>query len=1440
MIKVGKRVLSLLLSLVMLVSLMSISAYAAPIAVGTNGKTFYLSTEITDKNNNVLHSIAKDDYIYVKINFAGNSTILSESVRNYNLFVAYDGTKMSYVGVDKKTALTVPQANSPVSGIVKLGWDDTNGIYKVEGEGPEAQNVLQESGVLTILWFKATADLTQQDIDSIRIVNQYHNDTLKVGNYTVLQVPAITVALKPDVGTIYDTTTADELEAKLDVNYIDTQGKATPVTNFNVVLPANGLAAGQNQVTVSDSASGLSETLTVNVAEDTVQSIAVTTQPKLSYTSGEKLDLSGMVVTATCASGKTKQVTGYSTAIGEGTVDADTVLKVASHNGKTITVTYNGLTDETDALAVGKRPVAIPEATGTYTYSGSQQTFTYSGSSDDFTVTGKTVGTDANTYTATAVLKDKEETAWANGSSDDQTLRWTIVPLALANANLKLVISSDSTLTYNGDEQTLTDYKVYSGEKELVAGTNYTVVESSAKGIDAKAYSLTVTGQGNYSGSYTFDNGWTITPKSIENVTIGAIDDQPYTGKQITPTPEVKDGEKELTSGTDFTYSYSNNQYVGTATVTVTGKGNYQGAANKGFAITAVEDPAVITTTANVTKGGNTLDLNSLVTGAKGTVSFAISGEANGCSISGGVLTSGDTTGSVTVTVTVASKDENNDGIAEYTGKSGSIAVTVTDKTTAALAGGVTQQDCTFGDTLSAPTYTEPDGTQSTTVSYTGTLRKDGTSYSSAAKPIEAGTYKVTVTCETATHIYSATSADFTIAPKSITGATVTLGTSLTYSGSEQTQNVSEVKLGDKILNTADYTLSDNTVTKAGSYNLTVTGTGNYTGSVQQAFTVAKKSITPNVEVTGGNTYTGSAITPKVTVKDGNTPLAETDYALEYSNNTNAGEATVTVKATADGNYSFDDKNAKFTIDKANYTGTTTAVVSAKYGAAGELDLNNVLNPTAGWRFGAASVTRGNDVFAADSVKVADGKLSFQFVNDSNKVNSTATVNIPVTSTNYNNFDLEVTLTVLAKTAQTLSAAPIAMTYGDAAKKIEVSGAVGSLSYEVTDGMDIVSVDTNGNVTAIKSGTATITITAAETSTHASGSTTVTVTIDKRALTVKADDKTAYIGDKQPELTYTVSGLVGNDKLTTVPTLKLVHDANVDPMKQAGTYVIGFETEPAASANYELSAQTGTLTVSARPSYVGPTGNAVSVDRTENGKISVSPSYAAKGATVTITVTPDKGQELKSLEVIDQNGNSLPLTDLGNGRFSFVMPAGKVSIRSEFGEANAYVNPYGDVQPGDWFFGAVQYVTVNGLMNGTGKGFEPNLATSRAMIWTILARMSDVNTASSGEWYAVAQQWAIANGVSDGTMPNGTITREQLAAMLYRYAVSKGMVKGPATADLSVFADANSVSSYAVEAMQWAVSTGLISGMDGKLNPQGSATRAQVATMLMRFAELAK
>lgn len=792
----------------------------------------------------------------------------------------------------------------------------------------------------------------------------------------------------------------------------------------------------------------------------------------------------------------------------------------------------------------------------------------------------------------------------------------------------------------------------------------------------------------------------------------------------------------------------------------------------------------------------------------------------------------GATAKSYTLVATVESKDS--------TAKT----IEVKDKTEDTKTLKVVQNNVVFGSKIEPTVTGKPQDSTDLVYSYEGV---DGTTYaSSTVAPTNVGKYKVTVTCETADTFYTKT-INFEITAKSIAGMTVTLNhDSLTYNG----QNQSVTATIDN-LTSNDYTVSGGTTGQnAGTYTVAVTGKGNYTGTVAKTWTITPAELTIESVALENRTYNGEkAVTVKSVTFNGlqnsEKLTIDTDYtATGAMTDANAGEnkdvtVTVTLENTVK-NYTLKNRvfeSGKVTIAKASHE-KVAANMEAKYGNTATLNLAT-LNLPAGCSFGKISTTDADSIFDG-TPSIANSTLSAKLANGAAKAGKKATITIPVSSTNYADYTIEVTVTVLAKTAQTLSAAPIAMTYGDAAKKIEVSGAVGSLSYEVTDGMDIVSVDTNGNVTAIKSGTATITITAAETSTHASGSTTVTVTIAKRTLTVKADDKTAYIGDKQPELTYTVSGLVGNDKLTPVPTLKLVHDANVDPMKQAGTYVIGFETEPAASANYELSAQTGTLTVSARPSYVGPTGNAVSVDRTENGKISVSPSYAAKGATVTITVTPDKGQELKSLEVIDQNGNSLPLTDLGNGKFSFVMPEGKVTIKSEFGEANAFVNPYDDVKPGDWYYSAVEYVTVNGLMNGTGKGFEPNLATSRAMIWTILARMSDVNTASSGEWYAVAQQWAIANGVSDGTMPNGTITREQLAAMLYRYAVSKGMVKGPATADLSVFADANSVSSYAVEAMQWAVSTGLIGGMDGKLNPQGSATRAQVATMLMRFAELAK
>ena len=238
----------------------------------------------------------------------------------------------------------------------------------------------------------------------------------------------------------------------------------------------------------------------------------------------------------------------------------------------------------------------------------------------------------------------------------------------------------------------------------------------------------------------------------------------------------------------------------------------------------------------------------------------------------------------------------------------------------------------------------------------------------------------------------------------------------------------------------------------------------------------------------------------------------------------------------------------------------------------------------------------------------------------------------------------------------------------------------------------------------------------------------------------------------------------------------------------------------------------------------------------------------------TLTVACDYARAV----VTDPSGVRIEST-LSGGKISFtVTMGGKYTITSlgtsvpsskpaEDGKTDEpqpddgnYVNPYPDVQAGDWYSGAVQFVTEEKLMTGTGKGFEPDAATTRAMLWTILARMDGTEvSAGNGAWYAAAQQWAEKTGVSDGTNPDGKITREQLATMLYRYAKERGMVKADAQADLSTFADGAAVSPYAAEAMRWAVAVGIVNGMDGKLVPQGEATRAQMAAMLMRYAKLA-
>ena len=247
----------------------------------------------------------------------------------------------------------------------------------------------------------------------------------------------------------------------------------------------------------------------------------------------------------------------------------------------------------------------------------------------------------------------------------------------------------------------------------------------------------------------------------------------------------------------------------------------------------------------------------------------------------------------------------------------------------------------------------------------------------------------------------------------------------------------------------------------------------------------------------------------------------------------------------------------------------------------------------------------------------------------------------------------------------------------------------------------------------------------------------------------------------------------------------------------------------------------------------------VSTSKSDNGSVSIDKASASKGSTVTVTVKAKDGYKLDKLTITDAKGNAVDVTDKGNGKFSFVMPEGKVTVTPTFVADNGgqtESKSFADVKDGAWYADAVKYVSDKGLMSGThADRFSPDSATTRGMLMTVLARYAGKDTTGSNPWYQAGMNWAKANGVSDGTSPNANITREQLVTMLYRYAGSP-----KADGSLSSFADAAGVSAYAADAMQWAVANGIVNGSNGKLNPQNNATRAQVAAILMRFCEMSK
>lgn len=322
-------------------------------------------------------------------------------------------------------------------------------------------------------------------------------------------------------------------------------------------------------------------------------------------------------------------------------------------------------------------------------------------------------------------------------------------------------------------------------------------------------------------------------------------------------------------------------------------------------------------------------------------------------------------------------------------------------------------------------------------------------------------------------------------------------------------------------------------------------------------------------------------------------------------------------------------------------------------------------------------------------------------------------------------------------------------------------------------------------------------------------------------------------GADQYRVTYLVDGQLWYTAVFTQADGAITFEEPANPSKSGHTF---------AGWNYgdNVSAADGTvtLTVGSDKTYTfqaqwtaNPATYPITVAPTEHGQVSVDLPSAVQGQSVTITVTPEAGFEVSSVVVASQDGSTLTVTDHQNGTYTFTMPAYTVTVTVRFTQALEEL-PFHDVNQDNWYYEAVCYIWDRGLMQGLGDGqFAPGASTTRAMLMTVLARLDGEDTSGGSPWYEKGLAWAMDNGISDGRDPSGSATREQVVTMLYRYAGAPAVNQD----HLSTFPDSSELSGWARDAMNWAVSIGLIQGRGSSLAPTQQASRAELSAMLQRF-----
>ena len=776
---------------------------------------------------------------------------------------------------------------------------------------------------------------------------------------------------------------------------------------------------------------------------------------------------------------------------------------------------------------------------------------------------------------------------------------------------------------------------------------------------------------------------------------------------------------------------------------------------------------------------------------------------------------------------------------ANYNEASGTLTIKIIDKNTDANTLQIdVPATVTYGDTVSPSVgESKPAGAGDVTFKF---FDEDNHEVLTTAQPFDAGTYKVTASCESESTIYIA-EATFTVEPREIEAKDVAFDKELTYTGNELTQTVTVTVNGKTLTVGTDYTVSDLTGTEPGSYPVTVAGTGNYTGEVTKSFTISKAQIS-SAAITydaGPYGYTCKEWKPEVTVSFNSATLtAGNDYTVSYENNINAGTAKIIITGIGDHFTGLTEKT--FTINSAEISGCTFAPIAdvtyntkahtpevtvAISGRTLEADKDYTVSYASNVNAGTATVTvtgKGNFTGSANTtftIAKADLNLSVY------TISSLCTETEVKTSTLPSNFFLA---------AETETGFSIALTAAG-------GDAIFTQAPAVVDGENVITYQLNGGT-----GEATFNVTVTPVSSNYKAGT--------YDLKIQAYDKTnvsnrivfesgsaVYTGSGIKYEKATIAGHSSGMRYTYAPDVATgaTLDAAGLPLT-VGTYTVTATYSDASSYGYKTATFTITkATPAGTPSFtkIETSGKTLADTKLTVGTIRPAGTIAWDLPLTTVlkdgkeyawTFTPTDTHNYTTL-----TGKLIPYVDDGTDYIPGVIDGNSGSFN------------FHDVSRFDYFYDAVKWAAENGIASGTGRyTFSPDAVCTRAQTVTFLWRAAGspmpryrtcaFTDVDSRDYYYNAVLWAVEQGITTGLTattfgPDVTVSRGQVATFLYRAAsASKPNTFNP-------FTDVKTTA-YNYDAILWAYDNRITTGTsDTTFSPDASCTRAQIVTFLYRY-----